>query len=155
MKNLRKAELIVLGATLLVISFTAGYFTGRNSGTHVISFDQIKSQPVAVAVVSSDEAPSAAAPSASTSSMTSAAPSFSPSASIQATPQISAAEDKLNINTATLRELDTLPGIGEVLAQRIIDYRQKIGGFKSIEQIQDVDGIGEKKFEAFKDMITV
>ena len=61
----------------------------------------------------------------------------------------------ININTASKEELETLPGIGEVLAQRIIDYRRTNGYFKSIEEIKEVSGIGEKKFEAIKDLITV
>ena len=61
----------------------------------------------------------------------------------------------ININTASREELETLPGIGEVLAQRIIDYRRTNGYFKSIEEIKEVSGIGEKKFEAIKDLITV
>jgi len=61
----------------------------------------------------------------------------------------------ININTASREELETLPGIGEVLSQRIIDYRRTNGYFKSIEEIKEVSGIGEKKFEAIKDLITV
>ena len=62
---------------------------------------------------------------------------------------------KININTASKEILETLPGIGEILAQRIIDLREKRGGFKRVEEIQDVSGIGQKKFEAIKDLITV
>ena len=61
----------------------------------------------------------------------------------------------VNINTATLEQLDTLSGIGPAIAQRIIDYREKIGGFKSIEQITEVSGIGESTFARIKDTITV
>ncbi len=64
-------------------------------------------------------------------------------------------EGKININTAPKDLLETLPGIGEVLAQRIIDLREKRGGFKRVEEIKDVSGIGAKKYEAIKDLITV
>jgi competence protein ComEA len=62
---------------------------------------------------------------------------------------------KINLNTATPDQLDTLPGIGPAIAQRIIDYREKIGGFKTIEQITEVSGIGEATFAKIKDAITV
>jgi competence protein ComEA len=68
---------------------------------------------------------------------------------------ISYSDGKININTASLSELDTLPGIGPTTAQKIIDYRTQNGPFKSIEDIKNVSGIGEKKFEQIKDKIKV
>lgn len=62
---------------------------------------------------------------------------------------------RININTATLAELDSLPKIGPSIAQRIIDYRAKNGPFKKIEDIKNVSGIGDATFEALKDSITV
>ncbi len=61
----------------------------------------------------------------------------------------------VNINTANLEELDTLPGVGPATAQRIIDYRDANGPFASIEAIMDVSGIGEATFERLQDLITV
>lgn len=63
--------------------------------------------------------------------------------------------DKVNINTANERLLGTLDGIGESMAQRIIKYRTKNGNFEVIEDIMKVEGIGEKKFDALKEYITV
>lgn len=61
----------------------------------------------------------------------------------------------VNINSATQTELETLPGIGPSLALRIINYRKENGKFSSIEEIKNVSGIGEKKYEDLKEYITV
>ncbi|NPV27181.1 MAG: hypothetical protein HPY81_06990 [Firmicutes bacterium] len=63
---------------------------------------------------------------------------------------------KVNLNTATAAELDArLPGVGPTLAQRIVDYRNQHGKFRSIEDLKNVSGIGEKRFQELKDLITV
>ncbi|MBQ4403815.1 MAG: helix-hairpin-helix domain-containing protein [Selenomonadaceae bacterium] len=66
----------------------------------------------------------------------------------------SGSSDLVNINTADAEKLATLKGIGPALAQRIIDYREQNGAFKSIDEIKNVRGIAQKKFDAFKDKIT-
>ena len=67
----------------------------------------------------------------------------------------SGSSDLVNINTADAEKLATLKGIGPALAQRIIDYREQNGAFKSVDDIKNVRGIGQKKFDAFKDKITI
>ena len=62
---------------------------------------------------------------------------------------------KLNINTATLSELDTLPGIGPVTAQAIIDYRNQNGAFKKIDDVKKVRGIGDSLYNQIKDLISL
>lgn len=62
---------------------------------------------------------------------------------------------KININTATLEELDKLPGVGEATANKIISHREENGQFKNIEDIKNVNGIGDKKFEKMKELICV
>ena len=61
----------------------------------------------------------------------------------------------VNINTATATELETLPGVGPVIAKRIIDYREKYGAYKNIGELKNVSGIGDKTFEGLADRICV
>ncbi len=61
--------------------------------------------------------------------------------------------EKININTASAEELDTLPGVGPTIAQRIIDYRTENGPFQTIEDIMNVSGIGPSTFDNIKDLI--
>jgi len=61
----------------------------------------------------------------------------------------------VNLNTATAEQLATIPGVGPKMAERIIDYRQKSGGFKKIEDLMNVSGVGEKSFLKMKPLITV
>lgn len=77
---------------------------------------------------------------------------FAPPAGASGT---AAATGLVNINTADVSQLDTLPGIGPALAQRIIQYREVNGPFKTIEELKNVSGIGDKNFEKLKDKITV
>ena len=69
--------------------------------------------------------------------------------------QSAAPKAKVNINTASASELETLPRVGPKVAQRIIDFRTKNGNFKKVEEIMKVQGIGEKVYENIKDLITV
>ena len=61
----------------------------------------------------------------------------------------------ININTASIQELDTLPGIGEATANKIVNYREEKGKFNSIEEIKNVNGIGDKKYEELKTLISI
>ena len=69
--------------------------------------------------------------------------------------QAAPAKPALNLNTATLDQLETLPGIGRKTAERILEFRTKSGGFKRIEDLMNVKGIGEKSFLKLKPLIVV
>ncbi len=62
---------------------------------------------------------------------------------------------QIDLNTATLSQLNGLPGIGPVIAERILELREKSGPYKRIEDLMNIRGIGEKKFLKLKDLITV
>lgn len=62
---------------------------------------------------------------------------------------------KVNLNNSSLEELKTLPGIGDITAKKIIEYREKNGGFKSIEELKKVDRIGEKTFNKLSDKVDI
>ena len=78
-----------------------------------------------------------------------------PRASAKAATPSASSGTPINLNTATVAQLETLPGIGKSTAERILEYRQKNGGFKKVEDLMNVRGIGEKSFLKMKALITV
>ena len=65
------------------------------------------------------------------------------------------ADGPIDLNTATLSELDTLPGVGPVLAQRILDWRTEHGRFATVDQLSDVPGIGDARLAQLRDLVRV
>lgn len=104
-----------------------------------------KGDKVEAAQTANSAAASAPAASTSTSASSSAASASSGPAS----------GDLVNLNTATASDLQKLNGIGEKKAEQIIAYRQEKGSFKSIDELKEVSGIGDKTFAAIKDQLTI
>jgi len=75
--------------------------------------------------------------------------------SAECLPDSIGAPPPVDLNQATSRQLDGLPGIGPVLASRIVEYRQRKGGFHSVAELRAVSGIGEKRYSALKDLVRV
>jgi competence protein ComEA len=63
--------------------------------------------------------------------------------------------EKINLNTATASQLESLPGVGPVLAQHIINHRERHGGFRSVSELREVDGIGDARYEQLKELVVV
>lgn len=73
----------------------------------------------------------------------------------RSTPAAAASSAPVNLNTATAAQLEALPGIGARTAALIVEYRQKNGGFKKIEELMNVKGVGEKSFLKLKPLVTI
>lgn len=126
---MKKPRLSILVAiTLLFAVFTLGFFLGRN-GSH-------GSVELSVPAAMQTLPPQTTCPEPTT-------------------PETVAVTFPIDINRADAEQLTALPGIGEVLARRIVAYREENGSFLSTQELQNVEGIGEKRLDAILDLITV
>lgn len=126
MKN--KVSVLLAVVTALFVGFTLGLFVGRNTGSGTVTLAvpaQMQTAPTTAATAAAETVPEETV-------------SF-----------------PVNINTADMDTLTALPGIGQVLAERIVAYRRQNGPFRAVEEIMKVEGIGEKKAEAILELITV
>ena len=151
--KLSKAEAVSIIITLIFVAavIVISLWTGGSDAAVSVSFQNINSAETA-AVTSPAPAENSISPSPA-SAVNSVLPSPAPSES-KTTAAVSP-QALININTATAQELCSLPGIGEVLAKRIIEYRQAHGSFKNTGAIMNVSGIGAVKYKNIKDLIVV
>ena len=162
MKNKTLAALAAL--VLLFSGFTGGFFFGRNTRVSAIQttktlYETVPPETVVVLrEVLVTLPPETTSPPPETTvppSKSSPSTSSNPSRETEKKPAEPKVTFPVNINTASKRELDALPGIGEVLAQRILDYRKANGSFQSVDELVKVKGIGEKTLEKLRPYATV
>ena len=170
--RIKRHELTVIALTLAFACFLAGYFTGRRDAVNIVSVppqNTIQQQvPTAAPAPTQNHTPpgegseQAAAqnqPGADAGTQVQTAQPQPPGENMPNSSEVVGAprggDGRININTASRSELMDLSGVGEVIAGRIIDYRDRHGPFKSTDEIMNVSGIGERRYEAIKDSITV
>ena len=142
--NERRVVQIAVGLTAALVIFILGFSLGRNperDGLVLVSSILAASEPASVSANESDSAESIE------SDITSDTSDSSSSSEASIFP--------INLNTATAEELDTVPGIGEVIAGRILAYRDSVGQFQTVDELLNVKGIGEKKLEEMREYLTV
>jgi competence protein ComEA len=143
-----KTELVFISAALVLSAFVLGFFMGRGRGGAVFEMAPLSYTEQALGLNSTGALPESGEEAGQEAVYT----EKGDGADLTATPEQSG---KININTADASRLISLPGIGEVLAGRIIEYREKTGGFKNIYELMDVSGIGEKTFQKLEHLICV
>ena len=111
--------------------------------------------PVVPVVTEIGSEPAPAGPPAATVPASTPVPLTSPSLTPETKPAAKGLTTKININTATIEELDLLPGVGKATAQAILDYRTKHGKFRTIADLDKVSGIGPAKLEKIRPLVTV
>ena len=122
---------ILVVVTIAFAAFTLGFFFGRNQNQN----------PVQLSV-----SPQMTAPRISTIPTETEAPPDSKEPAVHF---------PIDLNSATMEELMALPGIGETYAQRILDYREKNGPYRAVEELLNVDGIGESRLKSIYDLVTI
>jgi comEA protein len=155
-----KTTAILAALVLLFGGFTGGFFLGRNTRVGTIQTTKTVYETVpGETVILMQEVLVTLPPETTTASEETIPSRSNPSTQTDKPKETQPKKEEVtfpvNINTASAKELDALPGIGEVLAQRIIDYRNANGPFQSVDDLIKVKGIGEKTLEKIKPYATV
>ena len=160
MKRLKdiKWELMLIGLTACVFGVVLGWFLRGRAMQNVIVVETEHPAEISAPAASAKEA--AVERSKEVTGLPLAVSNQpEPSADVSDAAETADAQNenfsKIDLNTASAERLEELPGIGEVLARRILDYRETNGSFSTVEELLDVDGIGEKTYEKIKDFVEV
>lgn len=133
--------------TVLFTVFTGGFFLGRNYNHSDVQF--LTAQAAAPTILPTEET----VPKTGTPAQSLISGQYTPTEGQE--PYSTQPAGLININDATAAQLETLPGIGPVIAQRIVDYRNTNGPFPSVSALLNVEGIGEKRLSAILHLITI
>jgi len=151
--RLRRLELLIIGMTLAFACFIGGYFTGRSGGA--VNVTAVMPQNNETQAAPGTDVPQAQIKAEEPAPDGAEDPGVSAGETREAAGSPRDSDGRININTASRSELMDLPGIGSVLSERIVEYRARNGPFSKTEDIRNVSGIGEKRYDTIKDKITV
>ena len=158
-----KTETFIRASIILVAVAVTCFILVPVYGVRPIEVVHVTNEVVTVATATPEPAPTASptpepaggAAGSSAAASEAPAPEASPAPAEEPVLEEVLVEKSVDINQASLEELDRLPGIGPALGQRIIDYREQNSGFYDIEEIMEVSGIGEKTFQKLEPYIYV
>jgi len=151
--RLRRLELVIIGVTLAFACFIGGYFAGRS--VNAVSITPVVSQQNEVRQTPEEAIPSIQGAGVEAEADNAEASGGSAGQTQETVGLPRENDGRININTASRAELMDLPGIGSVLSERIVEYRRINGPFSKTEDLKNVSGIGEKRYDTIKDRITV